>query len=362
VLPADDASLALAHRLRSLREERKITQLQLAQALGGGKPLSVPLISSWESRGKPKIPPLNRLDAYALFFATRRSVRGGGARLPDLSELTGEERAIYDELRRELRGLRATALMRLNRDDSGAEPEADGPVPGPWQFDDGKTITLVCAQLPPEMLARMPYADPVVPDYIELYTYADLDALFELHGHVRAVNPRSQVNLRVAQRLAPDDYSTHLVLLGGVDWNLVTQNVLNRLNLPVRQVANWDSGRGPFFEVSQDDERHAFYPILDHSGDEERLVEDVAHFFRGPNPYNRKRTITICNGMYGRGVLGVVRALTDARFRDRNAGHISERFGDAESYSILTRVVIESGVVLTPDWTLEGNRLHEWPG
>jgi transcriptional regulator with XRE-family HTH domain len=359
-VPVDDEALALARRLRALREDAGITQLQLGQALGGEHPLSVPLISSWESQSKPKIPPPNRLEAYATFFSTARSIQHGHAHLLDPADLTPEERARRSELLRELQTLRAAALRKLGvpaRPDPGL---AGGVDEGPWHFKDGQPITLVCAQLPPEMLARMPYSDPADPDYIELYTYADLDALFELHGHVRAVNPRSQVNVRVAQRLQPDDYTTHLVLLGGVDWNLATQNVLARLHLPVRQQADWDDPEGPYFEVSEDGRTHVFRSVLETAGSQKRLVEDVAHFFRGTNPYNRKRTITICNGMYGRGTLGVVRALTDARFRDRNAAHIAESFAGSPAYSILTRVTIEGGAVLTPDWTADDTVLHKW--
>ena len=81
-----DPRLLLARRLRALREEQwpdlKITQLQLGQALGGAKPLSVPLISSWESQTNPKIPPYSRLEGYAQLFATRRSF-GSGTPSPD---------------------------------------------------------------------------------------------------------------------------------------------------------------------------------------------------------------------------------------------------------------------------------------
>ena len=43
------------------------------------------------------------------------------------------------------------------------------------------------------MLDRMPYTDVEDPDYIELLTYSELSALFELHGHLRAANPANQV-------------------------------------------------------------------------------------------------------------------------------------------------------------------------
>jgi hypothetical protein len=81
------------------------------------------------------------------------------------------------------------------------------------------------------------------------------------------------------------------------------------------------------------------------------------------SPFNRKRTVTICNGMYGRGTLGAVRALTDTGFRDRNQGYVDRRFAGAESFSVISRitVVLMGGQALTPDWTMAENRLHEWP-
>lgn len=357
---ADDSHL-LAHRLRALREERwpdiTITQSDLAHAFSAEKPASVPLLSSWESRSKPKTPPLNRLAAYATFFATKRSVAARPYRLIPVEELTPDELRRREELLRELADLRAA----VEREDgtTSAQDRADR---GFWYFDDRYDITIVVAQLPADMRAKMPYSDPTQPDYVELYTYADLDALIELHGHIRALNPRSQVNFRIASDLAPDDYTTHLVLLGGVDWNLVTRELLDRVDLPITQVARHDEAEaGGFVVRDREGGERLFAPKLGNHRGHEVLLEDVGHFYRGTNPFNHKRTVTICNGQYGRGTLGVVRALTDSRFRDRNGAYLETRFAGADAYSILTRVQVVNGQVVTPDWNLPQSRLVEWP-
>ena len=211
----------LAHRLRALREGHwegvSLTQSQLGRALGGTKPLSVALISSWENPSNPKIPPENRLSAYATFFATYRSVERRPVRLLRDADLTATERAARDDLLRELRALREAAL----RGDPAPE---SSPHRGIWHFPDLRCVTIVCAQLPSYFRDQIPYADPNSPDYIEAYHYADLDALLELYGHIRATNPRNHVNYRLASTLTIDDLTTHLVLLGGVDWNPVTGN------------------------------------------------------------------------------------------------------------------------------------------
>jgi transcriptional regulator with XRE-family HTH domain len=357
VLSSEDSRQALARRLKALREEcwpgQGMTQHQLAEALGGKKALSISLISSWESPLTPAVPPVQRLAAYAGFFATRRSVEQEPFRLLLMSQLTDDERGRRDDLLRELTELRTAAV----REPAVRVAAANSPGTGVWHFPDLRTVTIVCAQLPAEL--RVSYADPSSPDYVELYTYADLDALIELYGHIRAFNPAIQVNFRTALELTPDDYTTHLVLLGGVDWNAVTRKLLERVELPVSQVARDEKSDISGFEVRQDGSPQLLAPQFDENG---QLVEDVAHVYRGLNPFNVKRTVTICNGTYGRGTLGAVRSLTDSRFRDRNEAYLKSHFADADAFSIITRVSVVMGQVVTPDWTVPGTLLHERSG
>src|SRR5579863_2338300 len=109
-MDSQDPRQLLAQRLRGLREDRKITQPQLAAAFGGGKPLSVPLISSWESQTNPHIPPPARLEGYAAVFATSRSFDSAVPRRLSSDEMTDEERRAMTELRQELTHLRSDAM------------------------------------------------------------------------------------------------------------------------------------------------------------------------------------------------------------------------------------------------------------
>jgi hypothetical protein len=368
---SQDPRQLLARRLRELREDhwpdRRITQPQLAQALGDGKALSVPLISSWESQTNPHIPPLPRLEGYAAVFATSRSFDGTEPRRLSPEEMTDEETVAMTELRQELMALRSNALRAGAADQETAAVRPVSEVEksldsGFWRFADGNTITIVCARWPTRMLAEIPYTDIADPDYIELLTYSELDALFELHGHLRAANPANQVNLRIAGTLSPDDYSSHLVSLGGVDWNTITSTAMKKLPLPVQQIADWDTPGEQYFQVEENGETTRHKPELEEAADHPKgiLREDVALFARAVSPFNRERTVTICSGMYGRGTYGVIRALTDAEFRDRNSDYLRSRFGDSDAYCILTRVPIVLGATLTPDWTTGDNTLFEW--
>lgn len=369
-MDTQDPRQLLAQRLRELREggPGKITQPQLARALGGDKPLSVPLISSWESRANPRIPPLPRLEGYAAVFATPRSFEGKVARRLSPEEMTDEERQVMVELGQELKRLRADALRAGSSqtgDTAVGEVSAGGKASGagPWRFADGHTITIVCAEWPEHMLKTIPYTKVTDPDFIELLTYSELDALFELHGHLRATNPTNNVFRRIAGKLVSDDYTSHLVSLGGVDWNTITSTTLQRLPFPVRQIADWETPGEQYFEVEDDGKVVRHQPVLEKADDAHpkgNLREDVALFARAINPFNRARTVTICNGMYGRGTFGVVRALTDVRLRDRNADYLRSRFGSSGTYCVLTRVPIVDGATLTPDWNVGDYMLFEW--
>ena len=371
-MDSQDPRQLMARRLRELREEhwpgRRITQPQLAQALGDGKPLSVPLISSWESLTNPRVPPLPRLEGYAAVFATSRSFDGAEPRRLNPEEMTDEETLAMIELRQELMALRGNAMRAGTADQEAVAARLSSEVEkslstGFWRFADGNDITIVCAQWPAHMLAEIPYTDKGDPDYIELLTYSELDALFELHGHLRAANPANQVNLRIAGKLESDDYSSHLISLGGVDWNTITSTAMKKLPLPVRQIADWDTTGEQYFQVEENGEIAKHRPELDEDADHPKgiLREDVALFARAVSPFNRERTVTICSGMYGRGTYGVVRALTDARFRDRNSNYLRSRFRNSDTYCILTRVPIVDGATLTPDWTTGDYTLFEWP-
>ena len=356
-----DPRWVLARRIRALREEHwpgvKVKQAQLAAALGGEgrKSVSVPLVSSWESQANPKVPPADRIRDIATFFASRRSLDGSISRLLTTDEMTAPERVAMEQLLDELSLLRREALdaPRVPLPRAGrftnAQEIAQSLSAGPYRIRPGDRITIVCAQLPQDMLKDMPYTDPLDPDFIELYRYSDLDSLLELFGHLRATNPSGRVAFQAADRLVADDYTGHLVLVGGVDWNDATGSVLERPQLPVKQVSEWDKEGGAYFQVTEEDGRKVrHHPHLEESGGRKILREDVALFARAVSPFNRRRFVTICNGMYGRGTYGAVRALTDERFRDPNAEYIQETFRDSDAFCILSQVTVENGEALTP--------------
>jgi hypothetical protein len=344
--------LVLAHRLRDLREQRwpefRLTQAALAKALSSEGSVSPATVSSWENSSSPKLLARNRLTAYARFFATRRSIETDPPQLLSLDTLTDEERDSYEALEAELRALY----------DAARKPSVkrEAAVMRSWRFSDSGPVTLICAELPAEETGKL--ADPADPNYTELLSYADLDALVELHGHIRAENSTMDVFFKLSSSVLPDDLSGHVVLLGGIAWNDKTQRLSEMINLPIKQIEISEVATGEVFVVGQGETETKFLPKWADNGKD--LIEDVGLIVRTPNPLNSDRSLTICNGIHSRGVLGAVRALTDKRLRDSNEKYIVESFADPSNFAIMMRVAVIAGQAMTPDFHIPDRVLYQW--
>ena len=203
-----------------------------------------------------------------------------------------------------------------------------------------------------------PYSDPSNRNYTELLHYADLDALMELYAYVWRMNPTCDVRFVLDSDLlrTSDDLLSHLVILGGTGLNQAIQRIVRLTELPVRQLPESTAvEEGDVFDLGPDTQQ--FLPSLDESLG---VVEDVGLFARLVNPYNSARTLTVCSGVFSRGVLAAVRVLTDPQLRDRNEAYLTNRFADSEQFAVLMSVPVLFGQVVTPDLNNESSRLYEW--
>jgi hypothetical protein len=357
---AQTAHASLAKRLRELRHTRfpdaRLTQSDVALALSEDEPVGVSALSAWENTRTPTLPSRRRLAAYARFFATERSIEGDRPHLVALTELSATEDQARKDLERE--------LFQLRDNDAGE-------VPSPrqsWRFTDGAPVTVICSEVSKSNeveLGRLSDVDN--PNYTELYSYADLDAFVELFGHLRSSNPESSINFCLASQVTRKQLVNHIVLLGGIGVNDVTRRLNLSVKLPIRQVKSEEIQTGEVFEIDSDYHRGAqFKPRWqdDNPGTLENpgiLIEDVAMLARLPNPYNALRTLTYCNGIHSRGVIGAVRCLTDEDVRDDNENYLKENFFESDRFVLLVRVQVVGSQTISPSLKNPGTILFQWP-
>ena len=357
---APSAPASLARRLRELRysqfPETKLTQSDVALALSDDQPVGVSALSAWENTRTPTLPSRSRLASYARFFATERSLEGGRPHLIPLTQLSTTEDEARKQLERE--------LFRLRDDDAG---DASSPHQS-WRFADGAPITIICSELSKSDQVELgPLSDVDNPNYTELYSYADLDALVELLGHLHSNNPDASVNFCLASHVTRKHLVNHVVLLGGIAWNDVTRRLNASVELPIRQVQNENIYSGEVFEIEGGHHHGAqFMPRWQggNPGTREKpgiLLEDVAMLARLPNPFNPSRTLTYCNGVHSRGVLGAVRCLTDEDVREDNEKYLKETFFESDRFVVLMRVQVMGSQTLSPTLNNSGAVLFQWP-
>ena len=340
-----DQAIRLSGELRRLREttwpDLGLSQAQLASAFSAEERVASATVSSWESATNPKTPSEARLRAYARFFCTDRSIDGDEPHLIPEADLTAQELDRFRELDEKLHD-----LLNPNEGDLRS-----------LHFDAGPVVVM-CPTMPKELQGSL--TNERDPNYTRLGRYGDADALIELFGFLRAENPALEVAHRLTSDVQTDDFSSHIILLGGIGWNTITLRFQRAIKqVPVIQVQVEDLQNGDLFVVQTPEGEKKFYPEFDDFGEGPELIADVGFVARLHNPFKPNRTLTICNGIFSRGVFGAVRCLTDPRVRDGNEQYIAERFPGGE-FAILVRVPVVANETLSPDLTDDASRLYEW--
>ncbi len=90
--------------------------------------------------------------------------------------------------------------------------------------------------------------------------FGDLDAMVELHGHIRAENPGMGVFYKAAPEVKADDLSGHIVIIGGIGWNDITRRLIDLSRLPVQQEEDPALTTGEIFLIQADDGQRKYFP------------------------------------------------------------------------------------------------------
>lgn len=355
VAGSDHASIParrLAERLRDLREREfgPLTQRVLAKALGGTQPLSITAVSLWEKPDSNRLPPPIRLKAYARLFCSERSFASVTPRLLRDDELTEPERERETELYEELLELRERAQSTDAAAGSSEHLalESQGSL---WRFPDEAAISIVCSDVP--RAARPPYADEGHLNYSRYARHADLDALIDIYGQVRADNPRSWIRILSPKSLAHDFALNHLVIIGGAAVDDVAPWFAQGVALPTVH----ESGDTHTFTYEVEGEVREFTSTRD---DDDNMTHDVGFIARAPHNIVPGRTVTVLGGITSRGVHGAALAFSDPHLRDANLRYLTDTFPSTDKFCILMRVPVRNDSALPPNLSNDDVRLYEW--
>jgi transcriptional regulator with XRE-family HTH domain len=344
----------LSERLRELREREfsPLTQKQLARAIGGAESISISTVSLWEKPGSDRLPPPERLAAYARLFCTDRSFSSVSPRLLRDEELTEQERVREAELYEELLDLRDRALSTDAAASSrSAEQSLGQQYHSLWRFPDDNAISIVCSDAPRDDWPS--YADQSHLNYSRYARHADLDALVEVHGQVKADNPSNWIRILSPRYVERDFALNHLVIIGSAAVDDAAPWFTQGVPLPTVR----ESGDTHIFTYEVDGEIREFESTRDSDGN---MTCDVGFIARAPHKLVPGRTVTVLGGITSRGVHGAALAFTDPHVRDVNLQYLMDALGDAEAFCILMRIPVRNDAALPPNLQNDDARLYEW--
>jgi transcriptional regulator with XRE-family HTH domain len=336
----------LAERLRDLREREHLTQKQLARILGGAEALSIATISLWEKPGSDRLPPPQRLAAYARLFCTSRSFSGDRPRLLGSGELSEQERERERELYDELIALRERAQS------TNVAAPARSQRSAIWHFPDPIAVSIVCS----DAVEPPPYAQHSHLNYSRYAKYADLDALVEVFGQVKADNPERMIRILPTARLAQDFALNHLILIGGAASDAASLFAQD-IPLPTPEEVPGTNPVTHLFTCTVGSETREFKSTWEEEGS---LMQDVGLIARSPHPIIPGGTVTLLSGITSRGVHGAALCFIDSHLRDTNERYLESAFGNVESFCILMNIPVQNDVALPPNLWRENTSLYEW--
>ncbi len=240
----------------------------------------------------------------------------------------------YEIYRRTQEIIRERAVQQAK---STAENEDQDILRAFWGLEGEHSIYLVCPEIPQE--SRIVDTSLVMRHYVRLMKFADLDTLFYLEGFMSRYFPDIRVYECTCNNVPPEAYEENFISIGGIAWNKVTAELIQRISLPFVQR---DGGAGKDDPIEDIRTKTQYLPTV---GTDGAMQEDIGFFVKVPNPANKKRSLFIINGIRTHGVLGAAKCFAgDAQSVD-NCSYILKPMGKDPQFVALLRVPVINNFV-----------------
>jgi hypothetical protein len=175
-----------------------------------------------------------------------------------------------------------------------------------WGIKDGDYVAVVCSEL--EKPEERQHVEPR--EFIYSLKYGDVDAFFEIIVTLLRLFPKIKLQIcssGEAEKMRMD-LSRHLILIGGPDYNLITERILDK---EITQI----SYRSPYLDdkSSSCPEEIVIYETATNREYCERNDErDYGYIERIRNPHNPKSNIILIGGCHTIGVTCAAKAFSMA--------------------------------------------------
>ena len=217
-----------------------------------------------------------------------------------------------------------------------------------WGIKDGDSVIVVCSEL--DNPKKRQLVEPPR-EFIYSLKYGDVDAYFEVVTTLLRLYPAIKLRIMSAGEATATrvDFARHLILIGGPDYNALTEQILSR------DVTQFNY-RSPYGDTPSEEnpEEIVLYDKLnqkeycfptENAGDGVN-DQDYGYFERVANPNNPERSIVLIGGCHTIGVTGAVKAFSMAESEEgeiqgqvlTNASLVAGQVGKAQTFAVVVSV------------------------
>lgn len=214
-----------------------------------------------------------------------------------------------------------------------------------WGFSEYDSVLVICSELDEPEKKQHPEPN----EYIYLSKYGDVDSLVEVLVTLHKIFPELNVTFRSANEVGAiqEKYTDNLILIGGPDYNKITQYFQEFSPYEYLQ------GRNEYdIRIGRKGKGDVFIPKINEEEGLKKIV-DYGFFIKRRNPYDPKKKLIMVGGSHTYGVFGAIKAFSwyESRKDDlafQNCKDVVESLGHDPNFSALFEVHGLESSVLTP--------------
>jgi len=204
-----------------------------------------------------------------------------------------------------------------------------------WGFDEAEQVYIVCPEL--EEPEKRQYPEPQ--EFLYLGKYGDIDSLIVVYSSLNKIYPQLSIKFCTSEEfksIPGNPYASNLILIGGPDYNKVTESFMKYTPFEFSQNENDET------ILIYNQRNQVFEPKFKLKKEIEEVV-DYGFFLKIPNPYNPDKKLIMINGIHTYGVYGAAKCFSlydehEINIAKDNCKTVIETLGDDPHFAVIVKV------------------------
>ena len=212
-----------------------------------------------------------------------------------------------------------------------------------WGFSETDHVYIVCPEL--EEPEKRQYPEPQ--EFLYLGKYGDIDSLIAVYSSLNKIYPNLNIKFCTSEEfknIPGNPYASNLILIGGPDYNKVTEVFMKDTPFEFSQYENEET-------ILKDKKNGQIFKSEFREQKEE--IIDYGFFLKILNPYNPKKKLIMINGIHTYGVYGTAKCFSwhdehEIEIAKENCRTVIDSLGNDPYFAVVVEVKCIGKKIGTP--------------